>query len=41
MKSKIEKYGAVHISHKYRYESLEFDSGWELALYIWLRDHGV
>lgn len=46
-----EKYGVDHPSRspellsrarrKYRYNGLNFDSGWELAYYIWLSDNNI
>lgn len=38
----LNKYGMPKPpSYKYTYESLHFDSSWEIAFYIWHKDHNV
>jgi len=51
IKTCLEKYGVKYIgqSHdihkkskqKYTYNNINFDSSWELAYYIWLKDHNI
>ena len=36
----FRKYGKLHIRSNYLYENIYFDSSWELAFYIYNKDHG-
>ena len=38
LKVRHEKYGDVSFNAKYQYDDVWFDSSWELAYYIWLKD---
>jgi len=38
LKKRWERYGDVSFNRKYFFEGTWFDSSWELAYYIWLRD---
>lgn len=37
----ISRYGQIGTSYSYYFDNRNFDSGWELAYYIWLKDHNV
>ena len=41
IKTCIEKYDSLYFTHKYKYNDLKFDSSWELAYYIWLKDNNI
>lgn len=38
--TKLNRYGTLHFEYKYQYDSLFFDSSWELAFYIYHKDKG-
>lgn len=41
-KTCIDKYGQTYpFQHKYTYDEKFFDSSWEIAYYIWLKDHNI
>lgn len=41
IKTCIDKYDSLYFTHKYKYNDLKFDSSWELAYYIWLKDNNI
>lgn len=41
-KTNIERYGCPHgQSLRYMYDGISFDSSWEVAFWIWNKDHGI
>mgnify|MGYP001771228665 CR=1 FL=1 len=40
-KTLLDRYGKLNFNKKYKYNNLFFDSSWELAYYIWLKDNNV
>lgn len=37
----VKKYGRPNVYNKFKYDNITFDSSWELAFYIYLKDHQI
>lgn len=37
----VKKYGRPNVYNKFKYDNVTFDSSWELAFYIYLKEHNI